>query len=132
MNDLKGKVILDIYVSDDREDMQFVTTQGPQFFSVDGDCCSQSYFYEVNSPENILGKQVSDVQELDLPDPDDEDSQKGDVVVAYGIRLISVDGLHTDIVFRNDSNGYYGGWCSASGPPATSKGWHHVTEDWQG
>ena len=93
-------------------------------FQAVGDCCSSSYFYEIVGAEKVLGKWIQEVEELSLDVEPGTESIGTDypyVVEAYAYRVSSEPGKldlgsatidvsnSMIIVFRNDSNGYYGG-----------------------
>lgn len=93
--------------------------------SVDGDCCSSSYFYDFYGVEGIISKRIEDFTEIEL-DPTDlkAASYDGDVIQVYGYKVTcepNDDYFSTSNVgvfsFRNSSNGYYGGsLCGATTP----------------
>lgn len=111
--DLCGRIIQRIAMSHDY--LQFDTDAGTFVYRVEGDCCSQSYFYDFHGVEKLLaGNPVVSAREIPLDDPTDEDARNGDVVVAYGFEIVTNDPEFGEVTsvfsFRNDSNGYYGGW----------------------
>lgn len=116
MNDIQalvGKKIQRIFM--DAVYLKFETNQGDTAFTVEGDCCSHSYFYDFYGVNKLLNNgAVISAQEISLDDPNDEDSRKGDYVQAYGFELVTEDPQFGEVTsvfsFRNDSNGYYGGW----------------------
>lgn len=125
MKKLIGRTIKKVSINPKTDVLTIVTNDKTFFYGVEGDCCSESYFYEIYGVDKIVGKEVKSVEELDL---DVEDGTEGygttypDSIQAYGIK-ISVedsmqeikDGVSVEvsnsmfIVFRNNSNGYYGG-----------------------
>lgn len=117
---LVGKTLTKVEISD--EYLVFTDTAGEVFsFDVEGDCCSHSYFYDIYHPNRLVrGEPVLEVETIALTDPDDANARKGDCVVAYGYRIVT-EGKWGDwstvVSFRNDSNGYYGGWMN--GPSDT-------------
>jgi hypothetical protein len=104
---LVGQTILAIYISDMR--LCFVTDEGPVVFIVEGDCCSWSYFYSFSGAGNLIDQRVTALTPVRLDSPHDADSARGDVVEAYGFAIESTGG-DAEFSFRNDSNGYYGGY----------------------
>jgi hypothetical protein len=109
---LVGKVIERIEVSDVEEDMRFTFADGsdPLIVSAYGDCCSVSWFADIIGVSALLGHEVTDVIELQLPQDwmggDERSRQEHDIV--YGYRITTALGDVT-LAFRNSSNGYYGG-----------------------
>lgn len=112
MKELIGKTVVELFVVEDNE-IIFKTTEGRLLsYCVEGDCCSHSYYYEVNGIHNLLNSEIVEIEQKDLggaiPKPGE------DCVEAYGITILTRKG-HCDIEFRNDSNGYYGGYlCDAT------------------
>jgi hypothetical protein len=114
---LVGQTILAIYISDMR--LCFITDEGPVVFIVEGDCCSWSYFYSFWGAGNLIDQRVTALTPVRLPDPCDADSALGDVVDAYGFAIESTGG-DAELSFRNDSNGYYGGYMRYDAEAPTS------------
>lgn len=113
-----GKKVLAVRVSE--QFLVFETDQGLVAFSVEGDCCSHSYFYDIVGADKLLANgPVVSASELDLSDrsfyEDYEDIQ------VYGYEFVSehpIWGEQTTVVsFRNSSNGYYGGWMNSVDQP---------------
>lgn len=94
-------------------------------FTVEGDCCSNSYFFDFYGVRQLLdaGK-VTSTEEVSLSPGDPgyraETFENGvgyddwEDTKVYGFRISAVHPLFGEISgilsFRNDSNGYYGGW----------------------
>lgn len=72
-----------------------------------GDCCSYSWVESVEEPARGYPAKVFGVREVELPWP--AVNRECDVLKDYGLR-ITTDNGDIDIDYRNDSNGYYGGW----------------------
>src|SRR5581483_5191564 len=107
---LLGEIINSLWVSDNQSLLVFgVGDGGFKAFEAYGDCCSESWFADILGVENLLGSIVAKVEEIPLPDYNVEDGcgrQYSDI--AYGYKLYTYKG-QTTIIFRNSSNGYYGG-----------------------
>jgi hypothetical protein len=113
--DLVGRTIQKISMS--HEYLRFDTSGGTFVYTVEGDCCSYSYFYDFHGVKKLLaGNPVVSARAVDLADPTDEDAKNGDEVVAYGFEIVTNDPEFGEVTsvfsFRNDSSGYYGGWMS--------------------
>lgn len=121
-NELKdlvvGKKVLAIRVSE--RFLVFETDDGLVAFSVEGDCCSYSYFHDIVGADKLLANgPIVSAKELDLSEQnfyqDYEDIQ------VYGYEFVSehpIWGEQTAVVsFRNSSNGYYGGWMNSVSQP---------------
>ena len=105
-----GRRIEKIFVDTKQQHyLRFVTDSGNCDYRADGDCCSESYFSDVNRIKNIIGKIIIDVKAVELAQtqiPHIESRQDEDII--YGFRIVSKDGMAL-VIMRNSSNGYYGG-----------------------
>lgn len=111
MEELIGSKILDIEIAGDELWLKFTTSSNSFIYQANGDCCSESWFSEIINLDFLINHTVSEVEYLDLPllnQVDGHCRQKSDRF--YGFRIATEAG-HTTIVFRNSSNGYYGGDC---------------------
>jgi hypothetical protein len=113
---LIGRTISKVEISDDRYEIKFVTDRDPVELEVHGDCCSRSWIESIDDPDVLLGT-VTDVEEIKMPDlgnistPYNSDPE---YVAYYGLKISTEKGRAV-IDYRNDSNGYYGGWISLKG-----------------
>lgn len=73
-----------------------------------GDCCSSTWFEDIFSPKQLIGGVVTKTENIDVPQPDQEDEYE--FLEDYGIRITTDLGV-CDIIYRNSSNGYYSGYC---------------------
>ena len=128
---LKDREIREVYVSEDDEDMFFVADGGLVRVSLEGDCCSQSWFSDIYNFDALLGR-VSEATEIDMPDYDVHDGRtRQEVDSAYGIAVSTNKGT-AKIVFRNSSNGYYGGYIhSVQIVDKRLDGLNRITDDWK-
>jgi hypothetical protein len=126
LDKLVGKKITKI-----RMDEEFLVfeTDGDEVhaFTVEGDCCSHSYFFDFYGVRQLLeGGKVTSTEEVDLSPGDPgyraetfevENGEWEDTQV-YGFRISVEHRLFGEVSgvmsFRNDSNGYYGGWMYAT------------------
>ena len=94
------------------------------------DCCSETWFADLIGVGNLLGQIVTGVEILELPPPQDERSrQESDE--AYGVRLKTALG-HCDVIYRNSSNGYYGGSAEdMRDEEGQALDWLEIKGDWQ-
>jgi hypothetical protein len=114
LGNLVGKVIERVFMND--EYLVFETDEGRFAFTVEGDCCSHSYFYDFHGVKKLLENgPVISVKEVDLGEDEKNDY---DVTRCYGFQIFTESdmwGEQTSVFsFRNDSNGYYGGWMYAT------------------
>jgi hypothetical protein len=110
MSDLIGATVIQLGWRDGA--LVFVTDKGTFAYEAEGDCCSSSWFEHMSGVQALIGSTVREVSDIDLPDVMEDvdfDESKYDVLAYYGIRIVS-DGGYSDIDYRNDSNGYYGGY----------------------
>lgn len=113
-NKLVGAKVEKILINS--EYLMFVTDKGSFGFTVEGDCCSHSYFYNFIGVKRLLENgAIKAFEEVkDMPHPPKKKDDYGDVTAAYGYRITTEDKEHGEVSsvlsFRNDNNGYYGGW----------------------
>ncbi len=84
-----------------------------QTFAVEGDCCSYSYFTDFVGVAKLIGAPILSVEEVSV-DTDalgikDSEPDSYECIQIYGYKFVTELGEST-LVFRNSSNGYYGGW----------------------
>lgn len=85
------------------------TDQGDVVLSAEGDCCSESWFYEVTGLSDLYGHVITGGETREAEDATDGITrQESDQI--YGLALEAAGAGRADVVFRNSSNGYYGGW----------------------
>jgi hypothetical protein len=126
---LNGERIKQLHID---EDKLFITTdKAIHMFYVVGDCCSHSYFYEIDNVFQMLTWVVVDMESIDMPEvPTSEYGEYDEDLKAYAYK-IHTEGGYGLIVFRNSSNGYYGGNMEYGGivtaDQITGK---EITEDW--
>lgn len=106
-------------------------------YEATGDCCSESWFADIVGIDNLKNAVVIGIKVLnvELPEGDTRTRQEYDEV--YGYRLTTHKG-DCDIIFRNSSNGYYGGELTQVSDPKqveeilSSEVFVEITEnDWQ-
>ena len=150
MKELVGKTIRGLYVNEDQSMLKFDTDQGELIYLAEGDCCSESWFADIMFGWKFFNNVVTSVEELEVPDwltrlvsNDKRTRQEYDQV--YGYQIVVSAALYEsgnakscDVIFRNSSNGYYGGWCGlleCESKWAKEKldiaEWTQITEDWQ-
>lgn len=106
MRNLIGRTIMRILLDKEKGVYLAIETDlGFLYYYADGDCCSNSWFNDFIGVEALIGHRVQSIEEVDLPVVKEEDNK---VVQAYGVKIITDYG-RAEIVFRNKSNGYYGG-----------------------
>ena len=114
LTELIGKKITHIFYN--KDNLRFDTEGGDIYcFTVYGDCCSHSEFWDFYGVKNLLGNTVLKVESIELdpsdgitrPDGNDQSTQY------YGYRFTTESKEFGEVTsvfsFRNVSNGYYGG-----------------------
>lgn len=111
MESLVGKLVTKVSLDAERQILTFETTTGQVRYQADGDCCSASYFHDILGAESLVGQVVTGVEDIELPHGLDfcsPDSTLGPYYKFYGHKIRTAKG-YFDIIYRNESNGYYGG-----------------------
>lgn len=132
MEELVGKTIKRILISSNDETLVFDTDAGIIAYETYGDCCSSSWFESITGVEALLGQIVLSRHALDLPAPEDREYKNDhyvDSLQDYGEKLSTQKGV-VDFVYRNSSNGYYGGSIGYLAKAPNIKGFKEITEDW--
>lgn len=108
---LIGKTVKTILLDKDKQNfIKFVTTEGTIAIEAEGDCCSETWFADIISPQAMLNGMINKIEYVEMPKDDSRSRQESDEI--YGLKF-KTDGGYTDIIFRNSSNGYYSGWLNA-------------------
>lgn len=129
MKRLVGKKITELRISADQSVLAFYTDQGVIAYETYGDCCSETWFADITGVSALLGGTVQTADEVSMDGYNVEDGRtRQDFDEAYGVK-ITTDKGYSDIVFRNSSNGYYGGsiWRLMREMP---DGMAAITDDW--
>lgn len=106
---LGGRLITGLAVTDNQDHLVFDTDAGQVIFHAGSDCCSESWFADITGVDALIGGVVSEVEEIALTSYNVEDGRgRQESDQAYGYKILTDKG-RAEIVFRNSSNGYYGG-----------------------
>lgn len=99
---------------------------------VEGDCCSVSWFNDVMGVSALIGKVITKVEDTGGPADYEVEEESGrhddECIQVYGFRITTLGG-YCDIVFRNASNGYYGGWMTPVEGERVPRDATEITED---
>lgn len=132
LEDLVGASVTGLWVDPGEEHLRIVLADGRVLVGeTDGDCCSETWWADATGVKQLIGGIVSAAKEIPMDDYDVNDGrgrQSDDE--AYGVRITTNLGV-CDLVFRNSSNGYYGGsviWYWADDVPST---YRSIDEDWR-
>ena len=95
-----------------------------------GDCCSETWFADITGVGALIGGTVQTADEVSMDGYNVEDGRtRQECDEAYGYKLTTDKG-YADIVFRNSSNGYYGGSIELL-KRELPEGMIAITDDWQ-
>jgi len=108
---LVGKTVRKIHLDSDQ--LAFKTDENDYVFSVEGDCCSHSYFQDFYGVKNLIDSKIKNIETIELVPGDSLVADDYEDIKVYGYRIITEGnyGEQSSVFsFRNRSNGYYGGW----------------------
>ena len=80
----------------------------------------------------LLGQKVVKHETVDMPEPEDREYKSDhyvEVLADYGEKLVTKNGVF-DLVYRNSSNGYYGGSLNHLRQAPAIEGFKEITDDW--
>lgn len=108
--DLVGQTVVSIGVDDEQHLMTLRLAGGSDIIlTTEGDCCSESWFADFLGVDALLNQPIEQFEEIELPDYTTDDGRgRQDFDRVYGYRFTTPRG-YADLIFRNSSNGYYGG-----------------------
>jgi hypothetical protein len=114
MKELLNKQILAVLLDKDLQHfLVFKTNEGDVKYETFADCCSETWFSDIIGLTDLIGETVNKVEEVLISKLGNYNTDDGrgrqDVDQVYGYKLMTNRG-HIEILFRNSSNGYYGGW----------------------
>jgi len=112
MKTLTGHTIRAIHVERGEHRIIFETNSGRLAYETEGDCCSETWFADIVGVSALLGGEVRLVNSTGLPNVEDG-RNRDEVDEFYGVKITTDLGV-ADIIYRNSSNGYYGGSCGPS------------------
>ena len=128
MKELIGKTVSGLRVNDDQSILVFDHPNGGHTaYKTYGDCCSETWFADITGVNVLIGQVVVAVENVSM-DAVDDGRTRQEYDVFYGMKLTTSKGV-ADIVYRNSSNGYYGGdidFYSGNLP----SGIKPITDDW--
>lgn len=130
MEELIGLQILQISIEDGERLLQFSTDKGIVCYETFGDCCSETWFSDITGVNALIGGTVTEVFIMAMGDYDVEDGRaRQECDKAYGYKIVTDKG-YADIVFRNSSNGCYGGSIYLT-DYAEGKNMTIIKDDWE-
>lgn len=125
MNELTNKIVRKIELDlNNQHYLKFTTNEGELIYRTEGDCCSETWFADIVGINSLLNSKINKVEKIKTEQVKDSDAEYGqwsikgynlndgrcrqDYDQIYGYKIHTNKGI-TDIIFRNSSNGYYGG-----------------------
>jgi hypothetical protein len=141
---LVGKKVESIMISSTSTSLLFSCDDGKMMlFEAEGDCCSASWFADIINPSCLLGRVITGVSDISMNDVVrdlsrlrahivTDDNRTVHDVLQYCANRLFTDAGYCDIIYRNDSNGYYGGFVRS---PEEFEGidtthWKQIYDDW--
>lgn len=108
---LVGKTVVRLLVSSEEHSLLLDMSDGTTLMlDTDGDSCSESWFSDIYGIPALIGHKITGFEPIELPDYNLEDGRcRQNYDELHGFK-ITTKGGYCDIVFRNSSSGYYGGW----------------------
>lgn len=130
MDELVGKIVSAIAVTKDESALYLTCTDGTCLvLDTDGDCCSESWWADAVGVKQLLHSPVQKWEEIPFTNDPEPGRTRQESDQVYGLRLTTFLGS-CDLIFRNSSNGFYGGEClprwEGARPDCTP-----ITEDWR-
>lgn len=107
---LVGKIIKEMHINAEKNVLRFILDNGDLIYaSAVGDCCSTSWFEDIEYAECLYNNTILKIFEREMPERfRDEKTIDKDFIELYGWTMETQSG-RCDIEMRNQSNGYYGG-----------------------
>ncbi len=132
LREFVGSTPTAMWVSPDEHELHVVCGASALVMPTEGACCSECWWADAIGVKQLFGHEVVSAEEIDMPQPanvNDRTRQEEDLV--YGFRVRTTDGV-CDLIFRNSSNGYYGGeatfhWAQEYEVP---EGFRQIVGDW--
>jgi len=131
LKEIIGRRVTKVRMNEDY--LVFETDKGNLTFTVYGDCCSSSFFYDFYGVRKLLENGVvKEVKEVPLTVEEYTVKPSQDIIQAYGYQITTHNETWGDMTsvfsFRNDSNGYYGGSLEYAGETVPN-GVPEITDD---
>jgi len=125
-----GKQVLVLMVSPGEQEVGFITTEGTSYVcETFADCCSETWVADILGVQALLSGVVTAFELVEFPEVEDGRTRQ-EFDEFFGFRITTTKG-RCDFVFRNSSNGSYGGDVK---PPSLCTlsafvGWKPVADD---
>jgi hypothetical protein len=132
MKSLEGRIIEQVFLNEDQSIILFKTEKKDVAFITDGECCSESWFSDIEGANALIGGKVESAEEISMDGYNVTDGRcREDNDEVYGEKITTDKGVAT-VVMRNSSNGYYGAEpLSAATPDEIERAcFTEITEDY--
>lgn len=132
LSELIGNTVMGVEVDGEEQHYLRITLDDGTVlnYGTFADCCSETWFADILGVDALLGNEVLDVEEREIESTDymsPRTRQEYDVI--YGYKITTEAGV-TDLIFRNSSNGYYGGEMVLCKKAPKDIDFHPVFEDY--
>lgn len=134
MKELVGKRVTRLHVSEGEYFLAFTHPDDTlTIYEAWGDCCSETWFADITGVQALIDSVVLEAEDMEVDGPEEDERTRQDYDRHYGVKLKTSKG-YVDIVYRNSSNGYYGGYIElCTKPPMRYKEevvFSEITDDW--
>lgn len=135
MKEIIGEQVTSLRISGNQETLVIGTTTKNHCYEAYGDCCSETWFADILGVSELLKAKVLGVKKIPLKTLRNYNTEDGrgrqDYDRVYGYRIKTTRGS-CDIIFRNSSNGYYGGDINyvTGRDPSDFNDFLMIKEDW--
>jgi len=125
---LLRKKVESIFIdSEEQRYLKIITGRNVFVFEAVGDCCSESWFADLTGIQSLIGSTITRIEEVRLDEVDNSRTRQ-DVDEGYSIKIKSTGG-YAEIVYRNSSNGYYGGYLNVISEEPKDIKWMELTKN---
>jgi len=138
MKELVSNTVKKVLISEGESVLAFITDNEEYIYETEEECCSNTWFADVLGTNFLIGNKVLSVEEISINVLDEYNINDGrcrqEYDQVYGYKITTTKG-YCDVIFRNSSNGSYGGWIKKLESPTnylTTCGYNfiEITEDW--
>lgn len=138
MKELVSNTVKKVLISEGEQVLAFITDNEEYIYEVREECCSNTWFADILGTNILIGNEVLSVEEIPINVLDEYNVNDGrcrqDYDQVYGYKITTTKG-YCDVIFRNSSNGSYGGSIEKLESPTnylTTCGYNfiEITEDW--
>jgi hypothetical protein len=108
MKELIGRTIKKVWMGEGEEKIAFECDGATVGYCTNDECCSETWFADIVGMVSLIGSPVVSVDELEYSEDPKDGRTRQLVDSLYGFLIKTEKGSST-VIFRNSSNGYYGG-----------------------